>query len=232
MKEENNYTDLFDEYIAGALPEDKKLDFENRLTSDAAFKADFDQYKKDLELIRMMGVREEMGEFIKKASSTNARSRKLRYLIPLGLAASITLILLLLPSESIDNRALFDQHFSSYPNRVTSRDGSLGHDMAMNYYDQGLHKEAIAEWDRIALENDTALFYESISQLALGEAQSALSKLNQIKSGSIFASPAIWYKGLAFLLIDQKDSTRYYMQLVSPDSPNRTAAVKILDWLK
>lgn len=226
MSTRDEHMDIYDAYQMGTLSEAEKQAFEKKLAEDEALKQDFERYKQEVALIGSLGIREEMKELME---SKVEKKRNLKLFIPLGVAAALAIILLVLPKKALDNESLFRQHFDAYPNAVSIRDTPGDMSTAMNYYDRGEYAEALVVFERQP-DTDAVFFYKSICQLALNSPMEALENLSSIDDQSGFYNASVWYKALGFLLLDMPDSTRFYLEHSDLEKRHQDAAEKILDW--
>lgn len=226
MSAKEEYIDRFDAYQSDKLSPAEREAFEQQLVDDEAFKADFDSYLTEVAVIKSLAIREEMGEVMSEARDSG--KGRLRYLIPIGVAAVLTIFLLALPKKATKPEDLFHQYFEPYPNAISGREVVGGIDNALNSYVAGDYENAITTFDQLAT-TDTVSFYKSISHLALGEAKPALAGFQQIGSGSLFYESTQWYMALGFLLTGEPDSTRVYLNRISNKGVNFEAAQNILE---
>lgn len=227
IREQN--IERFDAYVKGKLIGDDKALFEQELLKNEVLNADFEAYKAEVMLIKTLGIRDEMGQVMASKSATKKTGQR-RWLIPLGVAAALALTLLFLPKKAVDADSMFDEYFVVYPNAITSRAQEGDVHEALESYEGRDYEKAIELFDLLE-ETDTVSFYKSMSQLGLKQPQQAVSGLGKIENSSIFYNPSIWYRGLGFLLMDERDSAIYYMQQVKESGPNREEASEILSRL-
>lgn len=220
---------LFDAYLMDELSGQEKADFEHRLKADEAFKTAFDAYKQEVSMIRSLGIRQEMADIM--AEVGKAKPRNLRFWLPVGIAAALALVLLAWPNKSPGPDELFDRHFEAYPNAISGRATPGSVDKALDLYDQRRYVEALEAMETLT-PSDTVALYGAICQLALGNQKAALNKLREVTQRSVFYEAAVWYQGLGFLLADEPDSSRYYLEKVKTNDPNYKAAQEILKHLK
>ena len=84
----------------------------------------------------------------------------------------------------------------------------------------------------MAIESDTVYFYRALAHLALKEPRESMENFKEIEPNGVFSDPAVWYKGLAFLLDDRLDSATYYFERLTIDDPNKANGEAILNAIK
>lgn len=227
MSSAEQYIDMFDAYEQQTLSSSDVQDFNLRLKNDEEFKKAFEQYKREITLIKAISAGEEMREVMEnKRGKTINFSPK--FLIPLGAVASCLLIFFLIQQSKPDNQALFEAYFEPFPNLISARESINGIDEALKAYSKADFESAIVLFEKNSRTNDTIFFYKAVSLLSIKEAKLALNSLNQIDPESSFHRATIWYKGLAHLLAEQKDSARFYMKQVDMGGSNGKSAQDIL----
>lgn len=109
---------------------------------------------------------------------------------------------------------LFKEYYKPYPNIIPMVRGSESDfDLraAMVLYNSGNYEEAVIEFDKIlssGVENESALFYEGVSFLSLGngdKAESAFEKVINIGASKL-KDQAEWYLALSYLLEEKKEN--------------------------
>ena len=227
MSSLEDHIDLFDNVTKGQLSKEELAAFENRLNQDAKFKAAFDDYNRNINIIKSIGIRNEMRRVMTEANFVGRKHSKLKYLIPLAIAASISIILIFFPTKTKKPSSIFDQYFELMPDLITVRAQGLPSNEAMVYYETKKFDRAIQAFIELG-NNDTTQFYKAISQLALKQPELAIEEINQINMESRFFNSAQWYKGLGFLLLNKLDSVDHYMSRIKEGNPNYEASRQIL----
>lgn len=224
IREQN--IERFDAYVKGKLIGDDKALFEQELLEKEDLNADFKAYKAEVMLIKTLGIRDEMGQVMTSKSVTKKTGQR-RWLIPLGVAAALVLVVLFIRREQADSNAMFEEYFRPYPNAVTSRADKSDIGKALSAYEEGEYNQAISLLTGMK-QSDTVVYYSAVSHLALKNAKVALQEFNSIETESLFSEPSIWYKGLSFLLMEEKDSVSFYLKQIDVDNPNYKSAQEIL----
>lgn len=233
MSEKPDHSALFDDYLLDKLSTEDKSSFEKRLEDDKGFMLDFENHKEKVSLIRILGIREEMKSILEEADVPKIKKKgiSLRYIIPLAIAASITLFLVFRPTINVNNKALFEQYFELYPDAISGRDTSSEIHEAMLLYNEERHHEAIAAFEKLST-NDTINFYRSLSNLALKRPQAAIEGFNAIRDSSMFYVQSQWYKGLSFLLLKQPDSVLASFKNIKAESRYKNLSAEIVGQFK
>ncbi len=123
-----------------------------------------------------------------------------------------------------ENERIFYKYFSPYPDIVVHERGELKKDLlltALNFYRLENFDEANKLFDKLLAKtkNDTALFYNGISLLALDEPEKALEnfKLLITNGNNKFLKEALWYAGLAYLLEGKIMEAKKLFDLIKND---------------
>lgn len=227
MRAREQNIDRFDAYLKGELSHKERSAFEKELDENEALKIDFEAYKVEVNLIKALGIREEMKSLMDLSEASENPMRKWRYLIPVGMAAALIFVLIFLPGGTTDNQLLFEKHFEPYPDAISGRNGEMDIEKAMSFYALKDYQMAIQAFNDLA-ESDTTHFYRGLSYLGIQEPIGALRDLGTITEGSLFYESAVWYKGLAFLLQDRGDSVVYYLNRTEINKPEARSIIKTL----
>lgn len=229
MSEKTDNAELFDDYLQGKLATEDRSAFEKRLADDRDFMLQFEQHKEEVSLVKMLGIREEINSLLQNvdAQKKGPGKLKLRYLIPLAIAATISLFLIFRPAGKVDNQKLFEQYFEPYPDAITGRNNEAKIEKAMLLYASGQYAKAIVSFQELA-PSDTTLFYSSICYLALEKSQEAIDGFNKIEVSSIFYDQSFWYKGLSFLLLEQPDSVLASFKNIKAESKYKNLSEEIV----
>ena len=136
-----------------------------------------------------------------------------------------------------NSESIYAANFEPYPNNITTRatsQNSTSLNTALNHYDANDYELALKEFEAIASQSDTVAFYTGITQLALGNFQSAEEKFEQVKkqSQSIYNVQAQWYLGLTLLRLDKNIKAKRTFQKLKQENPNSIYANKANQILK
>ena len=231
LKEQN--IDLFDSYQRRKLTEPERKTFDQRLTTDTEFSQAFDEYIGELNVIKAIGAGEEMRAIMANHKEENASGTfRLKYLIPIGIAAGLILAFLFFPNNTNNHKDLFETYYEPFPNLISARDNTSDLAEALNAFSATNYSLAIEKFENLPSETDTILFYQGLSHLSIKETNSALLNLNKISSESPFYEYATWYKGLAHLLANRLDSAEFYLNLVDDNSTHIKESKNILKAIK
>lgn len=223
---------------------EEAADFEKNL-EDPQFREAF-EFNKDLLDSMRIHYRSELKNKLKSlddgmvpsiAKSTNKRF----YMI--GVAAAIVFIVastLVFLFDQTDHQELFSEYYSPYYNVLDEAERSLdgeGEDLAMRLYDQRKYEEAITVFEEAIQNNpnsEALRFYQALSYLSIGQADSAIVQLSPIASASQarFREPARWYLGLAYLRRDDlKEAEAIFKSIVDDGDSYSDRAKEILEAL-
>ena len=222
--------------------------FEEGLRNDAQFREEFDYNKELLESMQMhykSALKDKLraledtapAPFRKKASTWP--TYKLA-----GIAAAVTILMALgygLFFNQPDPQRTFAQYYSPYYNVLegTERSGNTTRgSLAMRLYDQQRYEEAARVFDRVVrqLPNNSAFrFYAALSQMSAGQADAAITNLQQVLKNpqDQWHEPARWYLGLAHLQQGDTEKARELLQAIAAsESSYRRQAREVLDALE
>ena len=231
MSREEEYYGIFDRYLEGSLADQERLNFETQLESDDELREWFEAYKAEVQLIRTMAVRQEMGDILNK--STGPKTIAIKWLIPLAVAASVALALVFFyPSSRPGNVELFEQSFKPFPNLISVRQNLDSVGMALRFYDQQAYPGAIEVFEQLSIANDTVQFYKGMSYLSVKQPENALVSFSQMDESSMFYGTVAWYKALAHLLLSNSDSVIYYLNQADVQGEDQATLDLIKESLK
>lgn len=225
LREQN--IDLYDAYLKGELSVDDNRKFDQRSRSNPEFSKDFMAYQEEVAVIKALGIREEMAELM--AEEKPRARNKLRYLIPLGVAAALMAFVLFRPVAPRHER-LFQEYFEPYPNTISGRDVQEDLYEAINLYDREEYELALEKLATVE-SNDQVAFYTGICQLALDRPGPSIESLRAVSRSSVVYGAAQWYMALAFLKLDQPDSTRRYLNIAEMLGEARDGTRPIRRWI-
>lgn len=233
MNSEQDHIELFDRVFNNLATQEEKDAFERQLASDEEFANDFEAYKVGRRTLEIEGFKADIAEV---RSGANRKKSLLVRLVPIGIAASILLgIVIFNKNQSTPHLALFEQHFSPYPYLFQARTGNSSQSdvgKAISKYQQGNYEEALSLLPADT-QNDTITFFKGVSFLALKQADSALQNFNRLpKTNFIFDEEMLWYKGLTYLLLQEEDSSVVYLQSIPSDSRHQSDAEAIIQQLQ
>lgn len=202
---------LFEKYHEGKMADYEKTAFEKHLSKDAEFRSDYKDYVDSRTLVESLGLSGMMKEVIEDKQEKPTKHFPLALKI-ISIAAVMLMGLFFLWPQSPDNEALFEKHFTTYPNLYSSRVNSQEENLnrALNFYQSGDYIMAIQEFESIDNPNDTISLYLGVSELAIGNYNQAKERLGPIKN-QFLEEPRLWYIGLACLKANQPDSVLYYL---------------------
>ncbi len=233
MNFEQNKIELFDLYLLNELAGKERVDFESQLQSDPRFKDEFEAYQKAVQLVKLMGVREELGRVIDA-------NQKPKYVITqwylwLPMAASIIFLMIYFwpqSTQTVSDRDLFLAYYHPYPNVITTR--SYGNELteALELYTRRNYKRAGKLFATISPETDTTLFYQGLSYLSRNLPDSSLMYFSNIDSVSVFRQQVIWYTAMCYLAKKDRLNTTTSLEMVEIGNFNFEEAQKILKEIK
>lgn len=209
---DNQQSENIEKYLLGTLSSESKIAFERQLEEDADLREKLASTKLVIEATKSRGLELELKEIHKELYHEKPVSKRLYW--TLGIAASIILILtfFFILSNSGNEKNLFQQYFSPFPDYITSReskaDGSW--EKGMQFYTNRDYTKAIDHFKKSNIPNEheaDLLFYKGVSYLAVGNSQEAMNTFSELEIKSDKYKEQIkWYVALAYLSSNEKSS--------------------------
>ncbi|MBL7945990.1 MAG: hypothetical protein JNN32_07975 [Flavobacteriales bacterium] len=194
-------------YVLGRLSADERLAFEQRLSTDAALRAEVELERENIMAIELGGLQRVLeqvrGEQVIEQGHGGPWISYLKYAAVVAVLFGAALWFIARPNA---NERTFAAHFvpdPGLPVAMSASDDHAFHD-AMVAYKLGDHDEAISKWSALLKEepsNDTLRYYIGCTELNAGRSDRAVSMLMSVadQSGSAFAAKARWYAFLALV---------------------------------
>lgn len=235
-----NREELVEQYFSGEISQEGFLRLKTLLEEDDLFKKEF---YLQLEIQKTMAAEKHapLKERLKKLDERPAiKTEWYRYV---AIAAGILFILgLFLYTSPPDYDRLYETNFQAYPNVVapTVRDnGNAGENeiaKAFNHYDNQHYARAAAAFEKLhrAHGEDYALFYRSMSLMAMGDVQKGISVMEDHtwKEPGDYQAMSHWYLGLAHLKLKHKEKAVAHLETsANSKGPMAQRARKLLQKL-
>lgn len=232
--------ELIEQYFRGQISDDGFMQIKALLETDAAFKKEF---YSQLEIQQAIGHdrRVILKDRLAKLETKSAwKSNWYVY----AAAAAILIIMgwFFYPSQP-DYAKLYVANFDIYPNVVapTVRDQQSSERnlmfTAFSFYDNQRFEDARAAFEELyqTTGEDYAVFYGSISSMALGDTQKAITALENHSWTNVDEYQTIvhWYVGLGYLKLQNKDMAVVFLRKVaSTKDPVAEQAAEVLSKLE
>ena len=226
--------ELFDRAYRRELSESEQLAFDALLKSDHSVKEQYEAFVEDVMLIEAASFRNQVGEAVKGTPLPKAWQFN-RVWLYTGLAAAVIIIGFFIFAPNNSDQKLFEQYFQPLTNVYSSRSADLNAPsltQALEYYKEEDYKRALNSFDQIRQPSDTIVLYKAVSHLSLGQAQQALAALKAIPESSNLKHTVNWYRGLAFLLAENRDSCQVVLRKIPTGDANKASAEAILKSFK
>lgn len=216
MDQEAMDIELIEAYFNKTLTMAEAEQFEMRIKADADFAEKVDDYKDIIGGIKLKGREDfqlEVAAWETAIENSTNRKKTIHWKYYRALAAGIVLFVLaglyfFIPRSSKNNQELFQDYFVPYEDVMSVR-GDDELNGAFEFYTKGNYENTIPLFKSYLLKHPddaNVLFYEGISELALGDTNQAVHSLEQVtKLKSIFKEQAEWYLALAYLLANKTD---------------------------
>lgn len=227
---------LFDRYLHGAMSDQEKNDFEQKLETDNELKTEFEAFKsfeRIFEDAEITAFKDQLEEWDKSGESPKQGS-----VFPIRMIATIAAVLLVALLtvtyffSGSSNAELAENYFEPYDNVLTVRGDKVNMDEGLAYYEQEEYEKAA---DIFALFSDdpTANFYLAESGMALKHYDDAIAAYNLVLGEeSIFEEVAEFHLALAYLGKDDTEKAIKTLEAISNSSSYFEDAERLLDDLK
>jgi len=225
MNEKEKHIELFESYLTNVLDKKGITEFENRLKTDPDFANQFDSYRVSIRLIEYEGVKLEMAAIIGANKSTGINYWK--YAVAACLLLAIGVAVWLVPKQ---NKDPFYDFFEPYPNVLAMRSENTTIP-GMESYSDKQWEESIDQLKNLTPRTDTILFYLSMAQLNNGDYSNALLNLETVDPNSLFFPQVLWYKALAYIKVEQADSSLALLRQITPQTYKYKEAEQLIELL-
>ncbi len=248
MQENIDPTEIIERYLEGELKPEEKTAFENRLRTEATLVEEVALHQHLRKGIQSDG-RTRMLDMLAGADRKMPAYHPPAQVIPFGeatrrrfyqIAAAVILLLIPLYLVLDYNRKpskLFTAYFTPYQSVTVASGDPLA--QAMQEYQQQNYAQALPILEKMLSQDgnqDTTLFYQGNSSLALGKTDEAIASFARITAspGNPFYHEAQWYLALAYLKEKQTSAARNQLQAITADNshPYYNRAAELLQKLK
>jgi hypothetical protein len=193
--------ELFDLYHFGNMSTPERNAFEEKLRTDSSFQEEYTTYLKSVEMINLLGVRNDIEKIIKAGSPP--RKLYAHRTVWLSIAASLALIVVVVlfknRSQGDSTASLANSYYQPYPDLVATRGTATALSAALEVYSKGDYGQALQLLKKNT-SSDTTIFYSGICYISLSKPDSALYMFDKLTSQSLFYSQTSWYSAIALLL--------------------------------
>lgn len=181
------------------------------------------KFDKNLKKAITAEKRAEHKEYLKSVEKTVVKPKKTNWLI----AASIIAIIgfsgyFIFNQQPLSNQELYAENFTPYQNVVApivrNRENLNKKALVFAHYELGEYQKAIEQFNDLTSTGSTDIitinFYKANAYLMIGEYQKAKDLLQQIidNNNQEWKNESLWYLGLAYLKLDEKDNASLYLQ--------------------
>lgn len=196
---------LFDAYIRNELSAQERLNFEEKLNNDNAFKQDFEAFKsfeQDMFDAEVIAFKDKLDEWDKSAKENTKEKTRIIPIRLIGLAASIAIIVtfsILYFIGQPSHQDLVATNFQPYDNILTVRGEKEDLDEGLMRYEAKEYQAAIALFERYP-DNINAQFYSGEAYLALNDYEAAINVYKRVlQTDGIFNEVSEFHLALAYL---------------------------------
>jgi tetratricopeptide (TPR) repeat protein len=239
MSSDKEYYDLIEGYLLGALDEEARRKFEERMAGDR-------EMQKEVELQRslMYFLQDAKGLELRRAlddADQNFAGKTVplvRKVLPWAAAIALVIVGVGLAFWDFSPQAqasLFETYFEPYPMVLSQRSGDASMQSLIAAYESGRYGEAlghIEQWASDSVLSAAGTFYQGMCLLALGEGQRAAAALQKVidRRDPLFTTQAQWYLALAHLQSGHKPEARALFETIAetPGHYKSDAAARVL----
>ena len=203
MEHKEELIEKVERYLSGKLSrEEVKEDQGPELSSEELDEA-IDLYNTTKDLIELSGMREDLKsiheEYIAETEKP-VKQNSFRLWASVAMAAAL-LAIAVFSGIFEQGEVKFEDYFEPYPDIVSMRGTTGDLNEALRLYSLEQYTEALAEFNKIQVDsiNDTILFYQAVSALAIAKFDLAVDKLNTLRGyeNNTFWQQTKWYLALA-----------------------------------
>ncbi len=230
--------ELIDKYFENTLTERERIQFDAWLTTDAAFREDF-EFQKSLKHAIAANERQKLKQQLREIDLFEKQSSKKN--LYLSIAALLVVFLAVSVFFLLDQKSeqqLYAEFFQAYPNviEVNTRTAQVSRatNVAFQAYENENYEKALEAFSNLN-ETDQALygnFYRGVCYLALQKPDPAIRLLNiaQRSKNTQIAKSAVWYQALAYLQGNNAQSARVLLLQIAADNthPQHNLAQELL----
>ena len=225
---------LFDAYIQNELNAEERLNFEERLSNDNAFKLTFEEFKsfeQDMLDAEVIAFKDKLSEWDKSAKENAEKKTRVIPIRLIGLAASIAIIAtfsILYFMGQPSHQDLVATNFQPYDNILTVRGEKEDLDEGLMRYEALEYQAAITLFEGYP-DNINAQFYSGESHLALNEYEAAINAYKRVlQTDGIFNEISEFHLALAYLGNDNAQLAKETLLAIQKESDYFTDAEKLL----
>lgn len=221
-------------YVLDRMSADERWAFEQRMAADAALRAEVELEQENIRAVELGGVTRMLNEIGAEQGGEERAGRKWpQYLKYAAVVAVLLTAALWFKARPTTNERLFAEHFVADPGLPVTMSATNDHAFqdAMVAYKLGEYAEARAKWVPLQYQepwNDTLRYYIAMSWLADGEAEAALTALEDLAHGpvSAFNAKAEWFLFLAYLKAGELEKAKSFSFEADPANAERARAIK------
>ncbi len=222
-----NKIDIFDRYLRDEMASDERAMFEQQLQNDQGLKDEFNTYKKDIDVVKIMGLRAELKNLMEADQSRG--SILSQWYVWLPVAASIILLIgYFWFSPATSDQELFITYYQPYPNVITTRSAVNPLTSALSEYSNQRYQQSNQLLADITPATDTVYFYRGLVYLSMSKPDSAVSYLLKSTPSSVFQQQVNWYAALSYLSKGDRSNAVSYLKKIESGQFNFDNAQKLL----
>lgn len=234
MEFKAEHMELFDAYLQKKLSAEERLNFENRLSSDPGFAAEFEAFQlfeQDITDAEVTAFKDQLKQWDKSQEEKIVKKGRVITMKMIGLAASVAVILIvsiLYFTSTPNHQELVAANFEPYDNILTVRGEKEDLDEGLIQYELGEYKTAISIFKAYP-NNINAQFYLGEAELALNNYKNAIHVFDDVlKTDGIFNEIATYHLALAYIGNDEISQAKETLSNIKIDSDYYSIAQDLL----
>ena len=206
-----------EKYRKGELSEKEVHQFESRLLKDSEL-SEFLELTSGLKTAFESKMALELKEELKNSSIKSDENKRMGSIFWVSVAATITLILsaciFLFFQNEKTTEEVFLAYYEPYPNAVAPvLRGEEKSNIKFDLYESEKYEEALIYFKE--KEDDVSRFYTAQCFIATNKPQAALEILLNFNEGSEFHEASLWYTGLSWLMIGERNKAKQVFENLS-----------------
>ncbi len=202
-------------YMQGEMTEQEKSAFEAEIATNPDLQREMEKHKELVDALKdqeILDFRRKIQtiEGKEKAQARSLRKRLMRFAAAIVLIIGLTAVIWY--TFRADTKNLYENYFTAYPVESQIRGSEVeGISNALDLYKDGEYEEAIPGLEQMLMkepENGLLKIYLGNSLMEFNEMRKAVGLFTEFNSEMAYYEEARWYLALAYLKMDQKESSK------------------------
>lgn len=248
MNHDQETYELIEAYLKGRLEGETLANFERTLQEDESLREEVELQRSVHQLLEEEDVQrldetltDIRAEYMLEHGPQLWPFRKIWFAAAAVFVLAIAYIGFFRTGTGLSDQNLYQAYFEPYPADVTVRadedSTSISQlERALLAYESEEYQQALEELNSINNITTRGRFFQGLSYLALKQTERALSPLEEVSddSNSVYAHPAIWYRALARLQLENRAAAISLLTQLSQEASGkyRNLATELLEKLQ